>query len=109
METAREARLLADRVMRVAKTYGRGKSKPVRGDRPLRTFGIRLGILRQSRGLNIDQLAKAAHVNPDLLFAVEMGAAPVDQVSASLLALSGALGVSYLWLSGELFSQVFPD
>jgi hypothetical protein len=75
---------------------------------PLELFGMRVGSMRRSRNLGLEELSTKAHMDTELLLAIELGQAPLDEISKNIRVLGDALGDEYLNLSRLLTHLLLP-
>lgn len=93
---------LARRIARTAR-HAQNQKLPVKFTiTPLELWGIRLGILRRQKGYSLDELAERSGIDPDVIFALEVGQVPLGEAIALLETLGEALEVSARQLSREL-------
>jgi len=100
----------ADRVARVSAQY-----RPIHHNTnkkqhlsltPAEIFGIEIGVLRRKRGLTITDLAERSEIEPDILFAIEHGVAPLKLIQANLRSIKEGLGVQSNHLDKKILDLV---
>lgn len=71
-------------------------------DTPLQQFGVLAASVRIRAGLSVSALAQRSGVSPDDIYAIELGAADLNQVSAAMSGLEAGLNEPRLsqWLAG---------
>lgn len=100
-------RSIVQRIIRVAEAHKFGVDSPKDKESSLLVFGLKLSKLRRRRGLSLEQLAEKSNIDSDLLFAIELGIAPIDCVVTSLRSIGDALGEpEYL---NQLLQKVIQD
>jgi len=108
MITHSEKESLTQRIIRVAKASetAEGNADEL-NDVPRRLFGIEVGAMRRRLGLDVEEVAEKSNIEVDTLFAIELGAASLEQVTDNLHSLGDALGGNYKRLSKLLFNLIF--
>jgi len=76
-------------------------------DTPLQQFGVLVGSVRIRAGLSVAALAQRSGVSAEDIYAIELGAADLGQVSAAVAGLEAGLNEPRLsqWLAGLVLGE----
>mgnify|MGYP000975967079 CR=1 FL=1 len=76
-------------------------------DTPLQQFGVLAASVRIRAGLSVAALAQRSGVSTEDIYAIELGAADLKQVSAAVAGLEAGLNEPRLshWLAGLVFGE----
>jgi hypothetical protein len=92
-------RTLARLIIQTAQTKEPSSTRDVDRTSPLCILGLALGIRRRNKKIGIEELANRVGVESKIIYAIEVGVAPLGTVSENLSEICAALDLNYTRIS----------